>query len=188
MIRFGRVGAIVVLLVLAFFAAWSWAGRRTPVSDTAIAADAVGVTAEVRVEAATSVVASDPTVSVVNSTVTSLTVERSDGIEATVEAALHGWGQFGADRDLGWVRDWFVANGPQMARFEIEASETSPGGTAYAVVWEDREVEWAGDEARARGVVRFIRGGEPTQRFEWEFHLQRSDQRWLVWTVVDTED
>lgn len=104
--------------------------------------------------------------------------------------AMAAWGRFAAGGDLSEVEDWFSADGPQFRRFTEEAPAllTKPGGEhSYRVTVSELEVVERGDTAEASARVVFVRTGEPSQPFRWDFDLRRSVAGWKVWTVSEAD-
>jgi hypothetical protein len=101
-------------------------------------------------------------------------------------AALQAWGRFAGSGDLGLVRPYFWANGPQYQQFQQEAPTLRAApGRPYSYALRAPVVQAAGRQPVVRGSVVISRLGEQSKTVRWDLHLRRDPTgRWRVWTVT----
>ena len=106
--------------------------------------------------------------------------------------ALEAWGRFAVTNDLGDLRDWFWANGPQYKQLAEEARKRkrAPGPPAYQFTLASnmRVLAPTAEQRVLRGRVEVTRPAEPVQRFNWDVWMRRDGEtgRWRLWTVQPT--
>ena len=115
--------------------------------------------------------------------------EERAALVAGIRAALDGWEAFARSADMTYVKEAFVAGGPQYRQFRREARRGHAGPMVQRVPEMSlRSVLTVdGDGARRNVLTRIAltdADGEPDLR-EWVFVLERASGAWRVWTVVD---
>lgn len=107
-------------------------------------------------------------------------------------AALDAWGRFAVSGDLSQIGATFAPGGPQLERLRAEAPqiEAHPPGTPPYTFTLTNETVLGGasaDERIVRGDVVVSRPNEEDQHFQWDLVLHRTESRWLLWTVRQSQ-
>ncbi len=107
-----------------------------------------------------------------------------------MNAALTAWGQFAVDGNLETVRPYFLNDGPQFDRFQVESPEIkakATGGPAFSFAMSS-DAQWTSTEDGnwvAKGTVTVSSPGKRQQTYPWEITVSRltENEPWKVWSV-----